>query len=98
MMAGSSLRSSRQALAQFVQFAGVGKLAEPEQVAGLFKSGMIGEFVNVDAAVGENALVPIDVADAGICGDDALKTFWGMICGHAGHALARSVRGMFGVA
>jgi hypothetical protein len=69
---------------------GSAQATKPQQVAGLFKGGVIGKFMNVDTAVGENTPVPIDVADGGICGNDALKTFGGKICSHTGHALARS--------
>ena len=42
----------------------VGKLAEPQQVAGFFEVRVVGEFVDVDAAIGENAPIAVDVANA----------------------------------
>jgi len=61
----------RETLVQILQLIAIRKAPKPEQVAGLFKSGMLGEFVNVDAAIGENAAFAIDIADARVGGDNA---------------------------
>ena len=84
-MAGSSLRSSASRSAKFLQFSLRGQLAIPQQVAGLFKVGVVGQFVNVDAAVGEDALISVDVADAGIGSDDSFQALGGVRGGQAGH-------------
>jgi hypothetical protein len=54
---------------------GVGELAEPEEVGGLLEGGALGEFVDVDSAIGEDAGVAIDPADRGAGGDDAFQAF-----------------------
>ena len=45
-------------LAELGEFGGGGQLAEPEQVGGLFEGGALGELVDVDAAIGEDAASP----------------------------------------
>ncbi len=45
------------------QFRGVGQFAEPEEVGALFEGGALGELVDVDAAIGEDAGVAVDPAD-----------------------------------
>ncbi len=64
------------------EFGGVGELAEPEEVGGLLEGGALGEFVDVDAAIGENAGVAVDPADGGAGGDDAFQAFR---CDSGGH-------------
>ena len=46
---------------------------------------MVGKFVNVDAAIGEDPLVSVDVANAGICGDYSFQALGGVRGGQAGH-------------
>ena len=75
----------RQLLAERIQFGLRRQLAIPQQVAGLFKVGVVGKFVNVDAAVGEDALISVDVADAGICSDYSFQALGGVGGGQAGH-------------
>src|SRR5580700_4534780 len=65
-------------------------MCKPKQVAGFFKRGVLGQIVNVDAAIGKNTLVAIDVANAGICGNNAFQAFRGRSAGHAGHILSLS--------
>ena len=60
---------------------GVGKLPEPEQVAGLFEIGVVGEFVDVDAAIRENSPFAIDVADLGVGSNNSFQSLRGLICG-----------------
>src|SRR5260370_14200858 len=60
---------------------------KPKQVAGLFKTGMFGQFVNVNAAIGKHAAVSIDIANAGIGGDNAFQTF-SEAAANAGHNLS----------
>ena len=50
----------------------------PEQVAGFFKCGVVGEFVNINTAVGQNALLAVDVADTGGGGNYAFESLWGV--------------------
>ena len=47
------------------ELGGGGELAEPEEVGGLFEGGALGELVDVDAAIGEDAGVAVDPADGG---------------------------------
>ena len=63
---------------ELLQFGAVGQLPEPEQVADFFKVGMIGEFVDVDAAIGKNTLVAVDVTDAGISGNYTFESLGGL--------------------
>ncbi len=63
---------------QLAKFAARRKLAKPEQVAGLFEVGMVGEFVDVDAAIGENAAFSVDVANLGIGSNDSLESLRGL--------------------
>ena len=89
MMAGSSLRSpARRSRSSFSSFR-VGQLAVPQQVAGFFEGGMVGEFVNVDAAVGQDALISVDVADAGGGGDNSFQAFGGCVAVRLDIFLAR---------
>jgi hypothetical protein len=46
---------------------------------------MIGQFVDIDATVSQNALVSIDVTDAGGGGDNSFQTLGNMRRGHTGH-------------
>ncbi len=75
----------RQPLAKFLQLVGRGQLAIPQQVAGFFKIGVVGKFVNVDAAVGQDALISVDVANAGGGGDYSFQALGGVRGGQAGH-------------
>ena len=59
-----------------------GELAEPEEVGGLFEGGLLGELVDIDAAVGEDAGVSVDPADGRAGGDDAFQAFR---CNGSGH-------------
>src|SRR5256885_6659630 len=71
---------------QLAEFAARGQIAEPEQVAGLFKIRVIGQFVNVDTAVGEDALITVDVTDPRIRGNNSFESFSGLCGSHAGHS------------
>ena len=82
---GVQLALGRQLAAEFLQLIRCRQPAIPQQVAGLFKVGMVGEFVNVDAAIGEDPLVSVDEADAGICGDYSFQALRGVRGGQAGH-------------
>src|SRR5205823_9765406 len=59
-------------------------------IAGFFKIGVVSEFVNVDAAISQDALVSIDVADAGDGGDNSFQAFGGLR-GQARHVSSLSV-------
>ena len=64
------------------ELGGGGQLAVPEEIGGLFEGGVLGEFVDVDAAIGEDAGVAVDPADGRGGGDDAFQAFW---CDSSGH-------------
>ena len=64
------------------ELGGVGEFAEPEEVGGLLECGTFREFVDVDAAIGEDAGVAVDPADRRGCGDDA---FQASRCDSGGH-------------
>ena len=66
------------AIAKFTQLLALGKAAEPEQVAGFLEVGVFGEVVNIDPAIGEDALLAIDVTDAGCSCDDSFESLRGM--------------------
>jgi hypothetical protein len=52
-----------------------GKSAIPEEEGDLFEGGFLGELVDVDSAIGEDAFAAIDETDGGFVGYDILKTF-----------------------
>src|SRR2546428_13974898 len=71
---------------EFLELVARGQLAEPQQIAGFLEIGVVGQFVNVNATVGQHALFPVDVADAGSGGDHSLQAFCGDVRGgQAGH-------------
>ena len=82
---GVELAGGGEMRGELGEFGGVGQLAEPEQVGGLFEGGALGELVDVDAAVGEDAGVSVDPADGGVGGDDAFQAFR---CDSSGHKTA----------
>src|ERR1700688_461761 len=77
-----------QALLQILQLALIRQAAKPKQVAGLFKIRMIGQFMNIDAAIGKNSTVSIDIANAGVGGDNSFHAFGAGGAGDAGHSLS----------
>jgi hypothetical protein len=46
---------------------------------------MVGQFVNINAAVGENATLPVYVTDAGSGGDHSLQSFRSVHSSRTGH-------------
>ena len=74
----------RQTLLEVFQFAALRQAAKPQQVASFFEGGMFGKFVNVNAAIGKDAAVAIDITNAGVGGDDAFQALR-RSAGHAGH-------------
>src|SRR5262249_10330159 len=76
-----------QAFMQFAKLLASGQLAEPQQVAGLLEVRVVGELVDVDAAIREHTAIAVDEADSGVGGNNALKTLGSMSCGHAGHSV-----------
>src|SRR5579862_3372403 len=74
---------------QFAQLAPVWKLPKPKQVTGFLEVRVIGEFVDIDATISQDAAVTIDITNLGIRGDDALKALWSVRCGHIGHRFYR---------
>jgi hypothetical protein len=59
---------------EFLQFRFGGQRAEPEQVSRLFKGRVDGEFVDVDAAIGENSGLAVDPANTRVGGDNAFES------------------------
>ena len=53
-----------QAAGEILQLFACRQLAIPQQVASFLKGGMIGEVVNIVAAICQNAAIAVDVADA----------------------------------
>src|SRR3954462_4183277 len=49
----------------------------PQLVAGLFEGRMVGEFMDVDSPIREQALHPVDVADARLSGSNVLQATLG---------------------
>src|ERR1700693_1200780 len=49
---------------------------------------MIGQFMNIDAAIGKNSTVSIDIANAGVGGDNSFHAFGAGGAGDAGHSLS----------
>src|SRR5512140_924694 len=86
---GIQLAFLRQPVVQLAQLTSRRKLPEPQQVAGLFKIRVIGQFVYIDAAIGKNALISVDVADLGVGCDDSLESFGRVICSEARHSISR---------
>jgi len=53
----------------------VGKNAVPEQVGAFLEGRLLGQFVDVDAAIREHTGISIDPADGGVGSDDSFQTF-----------------------
>ena len=88
MRSKSTMRWSRAAgkgelRREFAQFEFAGQAAVPQQVGGLFKAGALGEFVDVDAAVGQYARFSINEANSGIGGNNSFKTLTSDSSGHS---------------
>src|ERR1022692_883317 len=80
----------RETPLKVLQFATIRQTPEPQQIAGLFKSGMVSQFVNVNAAIGKNTAIAIDITNAGVGGNNAFQSFGGRSAGHAGHRISLS--------
>ncbi len=72
-MEASSLRSRARLQLQLLQIGAIRQAAKPQQVADFFEVRMVGQFVDVDAAVGKHALIAIDEANAGIGSSNAFQ-------------------------
>ena len=66
----------REAFPDLFQLIALGQAAEPEQEAGFFEIGVVGEVVNIDAAIRQNALFAVDVTDAGGGGNERPQGPW----------------------
>ena len=88
---GVELAGGGEVCGELGEFGGVGEFAEPEEIGGLLEGGALGEFVDVDAAVGEDAGVAVDPADRGAGGDDAFQAFR---CDSGGHKTASPGRNL----
>ncbi len=64
----SGVESTRvsELLGEVLELGGCGQGTEPEQVGGLLKGRLLGQLVDVDAAVGEHTSFAVDPADAGV--------------------------------
>ena len=80
---GVQLALARQVELQLLQLGAIGQPPKPQQVADFFEGRVVGQLVDVDAAIGEHALIAIDVADAGICGGNAFQPLGAVH--HRGH-------------
>src|SRR5580704_12319374 len=67
-------------------------VSEPEQVADFLKGRVVGQIVDVVAAIGEDSLVTVDVADAGGGGDYPFESLGGVQAGDAGHGSSLAMR------
>src|SRR3954470_20746755 len=76
-----------QLFADDVQFCLAGQVPLPKQEAGLFKIGMSGKLVNINAAVTQDTVFTVDPADTGSSGYDAFKAFRRR--GGGGHVVPR---------
>ena len=92
---GVELALARQTELELLQFGAGGQASEPEQVAALLEVGVGGELVDVDAAIGEHALVAIDVANARISCGDAFQAFRRISNGHTFLGIDRISTGYF---
>src|ERR1017187_5934746 len=86
----------RHALLQRPQFVGLGQTPKPKQVADFFEGGVVGEIVDVIAAIGEHSLLTVDVANAGCGSDNAFQSFGGVQARNAGHGSSLTVRNNLG--
>src|SRR5580658_10763722 len=75
-------------LLQILKLALLRQPPKPKQVASLFKIGVRGQFMNVNAAIGKNAAVAIDVTNAGVGSNNAFQSFRGRSAAHARHSLS----------
>src|SRR5579884_1796982 len=89
---GIELAFFRQRVTHISQFATLGQLAKPEQVADFFKRRVVGELVNIDAAVGEDTAITVDVTNArgarGYSGESPRE----LAGGQAGHVVPLELR------
>src|SRR5579862_813516 len=81
----------RQAIMELAKFNTSGQFAEPQQVTRFLEIRLMSEFVDINAAIGEDAAISVDVTNLGGGGDYALKSFGGIVCGHAGHGFLASI-------
>jgi len=72
-----------QLLTEGVELGAGGERAEPEQVGALFEGGALGEFVDINSTIGEDAGIAVNPTDAGRRSDDAFKTLCGQNSRHA---------------
>ncbi len=58
-----------------LEFGLLGQPSVPEQKGDLFKAGVVGQSVDVVAAIGQYARLPVDETDRALGGDDAFQSF-----------------------
>ena len=71
--AGGMGRAAASSSTESVQLGRLGQLAVPEEVGDLLEARLPRQLVDVVAAIGEAAIPPIEVAESGLGGDDALE-------------------------
>src|ERR1022692_1735134 len=69
-----------QVLLELVQFPLLGQPSIPQQEDDFFKGGIVGQRVDVIAAVAQDTRVSVDVTDLGLAGDHAFQTRY--CCAH----------------
>src|SRR5579864_6236032 len=89
---GVELALLGQGITHISQFATLGQLAEPEQVADFFKCRVVGELVNIDAAVGEDTAIAVDITDARGARGYSGEALRGLAGGQAGHVVPLELR------
>jgi hypothetical protein len=82
---GVQVTLGRKAEAQVLQLVACGQLAEPQQVADFLKVGVVGQFVDIKATVGQDAALAVYVTNAGGGGDNAFQSFGRMSSRQTGH-------------
>jgi hypothetical protein len=60
------------AVPELAQLSASREMAEPQKVASLFKSGIVSQFVDIYAPIGQDTALPIDIANTRSSGDNSL--------------------------
>ena len=80
-----------QTIVQLAKFDASRQFSEPQQVASLFEVRLVRQFVDIDAAIRQDAPISVDVTNLRSGCNDALHSFWRMICSHARHWFLASI-------
>ena len=87
MIEASQLALAGHVQLQLVELSAIRQPPEPQQIANFLEGRVVGQFVNVDAAIGEHAGIAIDVANSGIRRGNAFQTLWTLRSGGHGYPL-----------